>query len=381
MTTQIAELTLNDVFDEFLDYKRKYVKLSTIANYQNMYKSYLKDYFSEMKLNDINQKIVQNYLDENPYKLSKHTLSDSVAKIKTVLDWAYEKDLISTHPSTWKHLKYPEIMVEKKKTVLTNNEYNNLVTICQEIINLGYDESISMFRRNRINRGQYCAKVLGIMIAIFTGMRIGELSGLQWENVDFKNNIIKVRATVERIYIDGGTKVIVGSPKSRTSVRDIPIHNTLKECLTRYQRYFNIDDKCYLLSAENKYLEPRTYRSWYARFLERHGLPYMKFHGLRHTFCSVMQEQGVNASIVAEFMGHANLNTLPTYTHISAEKKQLAINGNVNINSNTYVQNCQSANNVDMNMFMQLMIQQMNTQNKILEQQSKILEMLEKKVK
>lgn len=378
MTTQIAELTLNDVFDEWLDYKRKYIKISSIANYQNAYKSYLKDYFSEMKLNDITQKVAQNYLDENPCKISKHTLSDAIGVLKNFLDWAYENDLISTHPSAWKHLKYPEVVIEKKKTVLTAKEYNNLVAICQEIINLGYDEKMkSMLKKNRV---QYCAKTLGIMVAVFTGMRIGEISGLQWKNVDFKNNIIKVRATIERIYIDGKTEVIVGSPKSRTSVRDIPICDALRECLTRYQKHFNVDDECFLISSGKEYLEPRTYRSWYIRFLKKHELPHMKFHGLRHTFCSVMQERGVNASIVAEFMGHANLNMLPTYTHISAEKKQLAINGNVNINSNTYVQNNYKSN-VDMNMFMQLMIQQMNTQNKILEQQSKILEMLEKKRK
>lgn len=378
MTTQIAKLTLNDVFGEWLDYKRKYIKISSIANYQNMYKSYLMNYFGEMKLNDITQKVAQNYLDANPSNLSKHSLSDVVSVLKNFLDWAYEKDLISIHPSTWKHLKYPEVIIEKKKTVLTAKEYNNLVATCQEIINLGYDEKMkSMLKKNRV---QYCAKVLGIMVAIFTGMRIGEISGLQWKNVDFKNNIIKVRATVERIYIDGETKVIVGSPKSKTSVRDIPISDILKECLNRYQKHFNVDDECFLISSGKEYLEPRTYRSWYIRFLKKHELPRMKFHGLRHTFCSVMQEQGVNASIVAEFMGHSNLNTLPVYTHISDERKQLAINGNVNINSNTYVQNnCKS--NVDMNMFMQLMMQQMVTQNKILEQQSKILEMLDKKVK
>ena len=377
---EIIDLTLDDVFDEWLDYKRKHIKISSVANYQSMYNKYIKEYFGSTKLDEITRNFAQNYLDLNPSKVSKRTLCDAIGVLKSILNWAYEKDWISTPPSVWKHLKYPDNLAKKKKTVLTNNELNTLVTICEESIRFSYDKKMS--KKLKENRASYNGKILGIMVAIFTGMRIGEIAGLQWKNVDFKNNVIKVRVTVERIYIDGSTQVIIGSPKSKTSVRDIPIHDRLKECLTKYKQFFEVDDECYVLTAKHEFLEPRTYRSWYDRFLERNGFEHMKFHGLRHTFCSYMQEQGVNASIVAEFMGHANLNMLPTYTHISDERKQLAINGNVNINSNTYVQNnCQSsANNVDTNAFMQLILQQMDTQNKILEQQSRILAILESKI-
>ena len=377
---KITDLTLDDVFNEWLDYKRKHIKISSIANYQSIYLKYLREYFGNARLDEITRNFTQNYLDLNPSKVSKRTLCNAIGALKSILNWAYEKDLISTPPSVWKHLKYPDNLAKKKKTVLTNSELNTLVTICQDSIGVNYDKKMS--KQLKGNRAEYCGKILGILIAIFTGMRIGEISGLQWKNVDFKNNVIKVRVTVERIYIDGSTQVIIGSPKSKTSVRDIPIHDRLKECLTKYRHFFEVDDECYVLTAKHEFLEPRTYRSWYDRFLERNEFEHMKFHGLRHTFCSYMQEQGVNASIVAEFMGHANLNMLSTYTHISDERKQLAINGNVNISSNTYVQNnCQpSANNVDINAFMQLILQQMNTQNKILEQQSKILSILESKL-
>lgn len=166
---------------------------------------------------------------------------------------------------------------------------------------------------------------LGIKIALNTGMRIGEICALKWEDVDMKNAIIHVRHTIVRIEnadVNPETKtcLIVDKPKTKTSVRDIPITQKLsyvfEDVCERRQNYF-------VMSGTDRFISPRTFEYRYHKLLEHYCIRQINFHGLRHTFATRCVELNVDMKSLSEILGHANVNiTLNTYVHSSLELKR-----------------------------------------------------------
>lgn len=166
---------------------------------------------------------------------------------------------------------------------------------------------------------------LGIQIALNTGLRIGEICALKWEDIDMENSIIHVRHTIARIENgdpDSGKKtcLVVDSPKTQTSVRDIPI---TKKLYTILENITDRDSICFVVSGTEKFISPRTFEYRYHRVLEKYCIPSINFHGLRHTFATRCVEFNVDIKSLSEILGHANTNiTLNTYVHSSLELKR-----------------------------------------------------------
>lgn len=163
---------------------------------------------------------------------------------------------------------------------------------------------------------------LGILICMFTGIRIGELCSLTWEDISLESNMIRIYKTMQRIQILEGTqktKILIAEPKSPCSIREIPIAKTLKIFLELYQ-----DKKGYVLTGkENKFIEPRTMQNRYKAILEACGISNANFHTLRHTFATRCIEVGFDVKSLSEILGHANVSiTLNRYVHPSMELKQ-----------------------------------------------------------
>ena len=163
----------------------------------------------------------------------------------------------------------------------------------------------------------------------FTGLRIGEVCGLKWEDIDLDDGVIRVRRTVQTNYVyepdgTGRNKLSIGSPKSRTSRRDVPICAPLRARLERLDR--PADVTAYFLTGTQSPTVPRTFRSSVDLFLSRHGIEKFNFHRLRHTFATRCIEAGVDAKTTSELLGHANVNiTLNLYVHPNAEAKREAV--------------------------------------------------------
>ena len=166
---------------------------------------------------------------------------------------------------------------------------------------------------------------LGIEIALNTGLRIGEICALKWEDIDMENAIIHVRHTIARIENadpNSGKKtcLVVDSPKTKTSIRDIPItkklYKSLENITERVSTYF-------VVSGSEKFISPRTFEYRYHKLLENCCIPSINFHGLRHTFATRCVEFNVDIKSLSEILGHANTNiTLNTYVHSSLELKR-----------------------------------------------------------
>jgi integrase len=171
------------------------------------------------------------------------------------------------------------------------------------------------------------SKNAGILLALYAGLRIGELCALQWKDIDFERGSLFVRRTVQRIYartVEGNTvaKIVISSPKTRSSLREIPLASILEPTLQSVRDH----DECYLVTKKRSFLEPRSYRSYYGRFLKRAGIAHSSFHKLRHTFATQLIEQGADVKTVSELLGHASVNTtLNLYVHPQLEQKRRCI--------------------------------------------------------
>ena len=166
---------------------------------------------------------------------------------------------------------------------------------------------------------------VGILLSAATGMRIGELCALKWSDFDFEKSTVTVSRTIQRIKNTNGetaTKVIISSPKSRTSLREIPIPEFLKNTLARIKT----DNDSYVLSGNSKFIGPRTMQYRFGRTLKQFDLPQVNFHSLRHMFATKCVSLGIDVKTLSKILGHSSVKiTLDLYVHSSMERKQICM--------------------------------------------------------
>lgn len=167
---------------------------------------------------------------------------------------------------------------------------------------------------------------LGILIAMFTGMRIGEICALRWEDIDLNDNAISVKHTMLRVDADEGekkTKIIVTSPKSTCSIRTIPI----PAAICGQVRNAAAERTAFVLTGTpDTFVEPRALQNHYKKLLEECGIPYTRFHTLRHTFATRCIELGFDVKTLSEILGHCDVKvTLNRYVHPSMNQKKISM--------------------------------------------------------
>ena len=177
-------------------------------------------------------------------------------------------------------------------------------------------------------RADFSLRGLGVLISMHSGLRIGEVVGLQWADIDLRSGLIHVRKTVQRIYnpdSEGPRYFLsVGSPKTPSSLRDVPMSDELLKLMRPLARRYSPD--CYVVSGASSPLEPRTYRDWFSRQLTRLGIGPCRFHTLRHTFATRCIESGCDYKTVSAILGHASISTtLDLYVHPGFAQKKRAI--------------------------------------------------------
>lgn len=166
---------------------------------------------------------------------------------------------------------------------------------------------------------------LGILISLNMGLRIGEVCALTWDNVDFENKVIYIRSTVARIkntQMDSKnkTRLIIDKPKTKSSLRDIPIPSTLLPSLMKMREKARSK---YVVSDKATFTSPRTFEYRYHKLLDICGIESINYHALRHTFATRCVEVGVDVKTLSEILGHADVSiTLNTYVHPSMDLKR-----------------------------------------------------------
>lgn len=290
--------------------KKDYIKESTYANYSNNIFNHIIPKLGNYYLNELNHKVIQDFLLElskngrkdNNGGLAEKTIKDITIIIKGSIKKGINEDKIKHIELTF---NYPKDNKENKLYVLTKREQNKITNYVLENIN---------------------SRNIGLLISLYSGIRIGELCALKWEDVDFKKNCLTINKTIQRVYIKDKnkniSKVIITTPKTKNANREIPINKDFLEILKKVKS----DKKHYILTGNEKYIEPRTYRKYFNKVLDELKIKHFNFHSLRHTFATNCISLGVDYKTVSELLGHANVNiTLNLYVHPRYSQKKKCI--------------------------------------------------------
>lgn len=283
--------------------KQRYVKQSTYAAYALILENHILPTFGEYEA--LSEKLVQEYvLKKLKDGLSTKTVKDILIVLKMVMKFGVKNEWLDY--CEW-DIKYP--------TTETNKEI--------EVLTVANHKKILNFIKNN-----FTFRNLGIYISLTTGLRIGEICALKWEDIDTNNGTIGVNRTIERIYIAEGnhkhTKLVINTPKTKNSCREIPMSRELLTMVKPLKKVMN--QNFYVLTNEEKPTEPRTYRNYYNRLLEKLGIPKLKYHGLRHSFATRCIESNCDYKTVSVLLGHANITTtLNLYVHPNIEQKKRCI--------------------------------------------------------
>lgn len=279
---------------------RPKVKSSTYASYKNKMNVHVLSEIGTIKLQKLTQMDIDCMLKKMDETLKASSIRSIISVLKNCLSKAVSLKLLSENPCIG--LELPKT---RRKTVhaLSIKDQAKLV--------------------KEINSSQ---KFFSIMLALQTGLRIGEICGLKWEDIDFENNTLDVNRTVLRIQIEDTsgrkTEIVEVTPKSNKSQRKIPITNSLRKELLALQKISTCD---YVISNKNKALEPRTIAYRFQIIRKKIGLEQFSFHSLRHTFATRCLEAGGNIATISSLLGHSSIKmTLDCYTNsFFTEERQL----------------------------------------------------------
>ena len=299
----VKEKTINQITEEWKEEKKKYVKKSTYAAYQLLIQNHIKPYFGD--LYGVNEEKVQQFVfDKLDAGLSEKTIRDIIIVLKMILKFGIKNGYLEYIQID---AKFPSKQEKKDLDVLSKADQKKFM------------EHL---------RNNFTFKNLGIFICLSTGMRIGEICGLRWCDVDTVEGVIKVRHTLQRIYIIEGetrhTELLLDTPKTANSVRDIPMSSELLKMLKSLNKVVN--ENYYVISNDIKPIEPRTYRNYYKKLCKQLDIPELKFHGLRHSFATRCIESKADYKTVSVLLGHSNISTtLNLYVHPNKEQKKKTI--------------------------------------------------------
>ena len=155
-----------------------------------------------------------------------------------------------------------------------------------------------------------------ITLTLFTGIRLGELMGLEWSDIDFTNGIVSINKSSQYLSDKG---VFTKTPKTESSIRDVAIPDFVVSLLEEYRLWYEIQKSIYgelwmnsdrlFVQSDGKPMHPSTISKWFVKFVKEIGLPVINFHGLRHTNATLLISQNINVAVVAARLGHAQITT------------------------------------------------------------------------
>ena len=292
-------MKLKEWLDIWLNKYTKFaVKLRTYERYKYIIEKHINPKLGEFDLDELSAVTLQDYvlseLESGNLISSKGLANNSVIGIVNVLKSALKlaKSLEICAVDNSGKIKLP-MATEKPVTAFEKWEQEKLEKYCLSSNKMNY---------------------LGIVICLYTGIRLGELLALTWNDIDFKNGIMTISKTAYRIKQNGKPQVVIDKPKTKNSIRLIPLPKQLSELLKRAKRISKSD---FVLSTRTgEIVGTRAYQKTYERILKKLDIPYKNFHSLRHTFATRATQMGMDVKTLSEILGHKNpVITLQRYTH------------------------------------------------------------------
>ena len=295
-----------DLSEEWLQIQKPELKASSIAKYSNILHSYLIPKFGERDIRTISRNDAVLFSREllahggvRANGLTPKTVNGTLSVLKSVFEYMRQEKGIPVADISNISVRQPQ----KTMQILGRSEQQCL---------------------SRFLCSNPTPRNLGILLCLYTGMRIGEICALKWEDIYITEQCIRVHRTMQRIQISekegDKTKVVIQAPKSDCSNRKIPIPSGILPILISAQK----NGKTFLLTGlEERYVEPRNMENYFKSVVKTCQITNVNFHALRHTFATRCVELGFDVKSLSEILGHANVNiTLNRYVHPSMDLKQ-----------------------------------------------------------
>lgn len=299
-----------DYMIKYLERERNFVKESSYAVYSSYTFNKILPFFQNYRINELNLDLLQSFCNQllvsgnskTGKGLSYRTTKDIMIYLTGSLQFLFKQNVIKSFDLSYKvqkNMKPHDIKVFDDYEVIMIRDY------------LKNSED---------------TRALGILIAMYSGLRIGEISALKWEDVDILNSTITINKTLQRIFIKTPnstySEIKVSTPKSVKSNRIIPINAELKQLLVN-----NATNSGFVLSNSDIPVEPRSLRYHFTSIQRKLKIPVKPFHSLRHTFATRLIKNTNDFKTVSELLGHSSISiTLDIYTHTTEETKINCIN-------------------------------------------------------
>ncbi len=285
-------MKLKELLELWLErYMKHTIKIRTYNRYKSICELHLIKDLGEYELEELKPNVLQDFLlkkiDGN---YSTNTIKGIVSVLKQALRLAITLEFVDKEYCSDLKMSSSE---EKEISVFTKKEQQVIESFC-----------LNHKKRNYI----------GIVICLYTGIRLGELLALTWDDIDFNSNLLTINKTSYSAKVDGKTQIIVDKPKTKKSNRVIPIPNQLVKLLRVIKKESN--SKYVITTRNSGMVGNRSYQRTFKFILKKVNVPYRNFHSLRHTFATNAIELGMDVKTLAEILGHTNaMITLNRYSH------------------------------------------------------------------
>lgn len=317
MTKEKTCCTFSQLCSEWEECVRYQVKPSTYAVYLTMLEKHILPELGRYQVRRMNNKIVDQFLqDRQEQDLSWNTMRLIIFLLKAILHTGEDKGFYTAEKIHYYIPKYKKPYMK----VFERGDAERLISYLED--------SDRIFE-------------MGLLISICTGIRVGELCGLQWQDVNWGRGTLQINRTVSRIRnpemdkrIERGkdsdthrnlakTIVYIGTPKTGTSIREIPLPDFLIIKMLDNKR----ENSCYILTGTKKCMEPRGVQRRFKNLLRRCKIPDINIHSLRHAFASKWIENGFDSKALSEILGHSSVKiTMDIYVHSNMEQKKAYMN-------------------------------------------------------
>jgi len=301
------------------DYGSKELAPSTYKRYCRMLETRLLPYFGHFYINKIKPTDIMKFYDllekdtqlvrkkgnngsKNKKPLSGKTILEHHRLLRAMLHKAVYWQLIVSNPA--ERVQSPKARKPKRRSY--DDEQTKI--LLENLEQLSIEDT------------KY---KVAIILTVFTGVRLGELMGLEWQDVDFKNGIISINRSSQYLADMG---VFTKVPKTESSIREIAIPEFIISLLEEYKLWYEEQKSIYgelwtnsdrlFVQADGKPMHPSTISKWFVKYVGQIGLPVINFHGLRHTNASLLVAQNIDIAVISARLGHAQISTtLDFYVH------------------------------------------------------------------
>lgn len=280
--------------EDYINSIKHHVKPSTHGVYLRYLEHYISPHFRKVQCSQLTEVKLQRFVDKlSANGLAAMTVQSIFCFLKNGLKGAVSQDVFD--------VKLPK-RINNEVEILSAYEQKRLESAARTSGNIDH---------------------ISVILCLYTGIRIGELCGLLWEDIDFDRGLLYVRRTVQRIKDPdrkNKTKIVCLTPKSCTSRRAIPLPGFLIELLREHKEQNNF---AYVITRTGSHLEPRTIQYRFKSLLSSANIKQINFHALRHTFATRALENGFDIKTLSEILGHSSATiTLNKYAHTLSEHKR-----------------------------------------------------------